>query len=533
MAKILVVDDTDVNRLILVRLLARNRHQTEEATDGADAMRKAAAAPPDLIITDMLMPTMDGFEFMRKLRASDFGKEIPVIIYTTLQLARSASQLIRDFGVKELLTKPSKPELIIKAVNSALGVQFQEVDPLETVTKRLASILDFTSYLNTESDLQELLEKFCDRLRKVIGAECAFAGIVDETRRRLLRFTASGIDESLAHDELLPKIRPLLTQTIEENRAIRVSGDSNNNLPFNSLLAVPFFTTAESYGWLCLIDRLGITQFGEEEEKICQSLASQFAVAIENLIGHARWQQDKEKADREFTTQIDKSNRERDALSQFIVLDLPGPLRAISQSAGQLLTAHAAALPAEALELAKTINSSAQHLERLIAGLRLLAKIGRKEMELTQIDLNDLAQQIIEVFQQGELSSTLEFRLQPLPLIMGDASIVREIFSQLINNAVKFSHHRRPAVIEIGYQHKEKVFFVKDNGLGFEAQYVEKIFDLFYRVERGPENPGGGIGLAIARRGVERHGGRIWAESQSGQNATFYFTLANAKQANG
>ncbi len=128
MAKILVVDDNDVNRLILVKLLARNQFQVEEAIDGLDALQKAEATQPDLIITDMLMPNMDGFEFLRNIRASDFGKKIPIIAYTTLYLARSATQLSQEFGVSQILTKPSKPEQIIKAVNTALGSQSQEAN---------------------------------------------------------------------------------------------------------------------------------------------------------------------------------------------------------------------------------------------------------------------------------------------------------------------------------------------------------------------------------------------------------------------
>ena len=297
MAKILVVDDNEINLKILVKLLGRQNHKLQEAHDGADALEKVNSSPPDLIITDMLMPVMDGQELIRRLRADPKTATVPIIIYSALYLARSAQGFAQNYGVSNILTKPSKPEVIIKAVNAVLGLSIQEEDPLTAAKHQLEAILEINRQLVLAEDPQRLLDDFCERAQKVIGAKCAFIGILDQSQQGFRQFTTSGIEVESARERLLPAARELLNRVLAERIPLRMRGDeagpesAKTPTPidrFDSLLGLPIATWMQPYGWLCLVDKLGASEFGEEEERLGGTLAALAAIVYENLVRYTQ-----------------------------------------------------------------------------------------------------------------------------------------------------------------------------------------------------------------------------------------------------
>ncbi|HEY9645785.1 MAG TPA: ATP-binding protein, partial [Chroococcidiopsis sp.] len=162
----------------------------------------------------------------------------------------------------------------------------------------------------------------------------------------------------------------------------------------------------------------------------------------------------------------------------------------------------------------------------LIDGLLTLSRVGRRQMERRSVSLQPLVEHAIAIVSSDpQVSQRTEFIVEPLPTVLGDAALLQQVFSNLIENAVKFSRDRQPARIHIGCLPDDTIF-VADNGVGFNMDYVDQIFGAFQRLHSKQEFAGTGIGLAIVQRIIHRHGGTIWAESIPSQGATFYIRFA-------
>ena len=545
MATILVVDDVELNRRIIVKLLNRYKHQVSEAGDGVEALEKVKAAPPDLVFIDMLMPRMDGHELVRQLRANKQTAHLPIIVYTTLQLARTAQELAQGYGISDILTKPSKPEIIIRAVDNALGLPFKLANPRDAAPQRLEALLEFSNQLKSERDPQRSLEDFCERARKIIGAKCSFLGILDERDEaglELRHFLTSGIEAELAYEHLLPTTQQLLKRSLAERNCLSVRGEVTNpeqdGSPapvdrYNSLLCAPIYTPQRPYGWICLVDKLGILEFGEEDERVLGALAAQVASAYENLTLDAEWQYKTEQLKHEHTATLESYQREREAFSHSIAYDLRNSLHAIAGNAWTLLEGHSANLNQDGRQLLKQVFHGTAQTERLLADLLIFSQLGRKEMEMTIVDLESLAHNVAGELRKLEPTRSINIKIQRLAPAQGDQAMLKQMLISLLANAFKFTRGRTHATVEVGLQREENrnVYYVKDNGVGFDMQQVKKLFGVFQRLHRVEDFEGNGIGLAIVRRVIERHGGCVWAASQAEAGATFYFTLPEEQAA--
>ena len=164
---------------------------------------------------------------------------------------------------------------------------------------------------------------------------------------------------------------------------------------------------------------------------------------------------------------------------------------------------------------------------QLIENLLVLSRIGRKEIERSKIDMDKLAQTTFDEIKATAPEREIQFDIKPLPPAHGDEGLLHQVFFNLLFNAIKFTRHRENAIIEVGGYAEgiENVYYVKDNGVGFDMQYAEKLFGAFQRLHSDKEFEGTGIGLALVQRIIHRHGGRIWAEGKVNEGATFYFAL--------
>lgn len=230
------------------------------------------------------------------------------------------------------------------------------------------------------------------------------------------------------------------------------------------------------------------------------------------------------------TAELDAANKELEAFSYSVSHDLRAPLRHVVGFAG-LLEAHAKdALDQQGHKYLQTIAAAATRMGRLIDDLLSFSRIGRSQLVLQHVSLTTLTHDAIkEVTVEGSVASrTIEWHVRDLPDAEGDPAMLRLVMINLLSNAVKYTAPRDVAVIEVGVngaQPGETVVFVRDNGVGFDMQYAHKLFGVFQRLHGSDEFEGTGVGLANVGRIIHRHGGRVWAEGQVDQGATFYFSL--------
>jgi signal transduction histidine kinase len=237
----------------------------------------------------------------------------------------------------------------------------------------------------------------------------------------------------------------------------------------------------------------------------------------------------------ERTAQLEAANKELEAFSYSVSHDLRAPLRHIAGFIRLLLQHEEGRLDSTSSRYLNIIAESSNKMDQLIDDLLAFSHTGRTEIRVQRVELDKLVREA-----QQELASEMEGRritweVSPLPVVQGDATLLQQVWMNLLSNAIKFTAPRAEARIEIGVirgsadEEGEVIIYVRDNGVGFDPQYTDKLFGVFQRLHREDEFEGSGIGLATVRRIIHRHGGRVWAEGELDRGATFYFTLREAK----
>ena len=225
--------------------------------------------------------------------------------------------------------------------------------------------------------------------------------------------------------------------------------------------------------------------------------------------------------------ELEAANRELEAFSYSVSHDLRAPLRAIDGFVSILHEDYNGKLDAEGQRLLNVVRSSAVKMGRLIDDILAFSRVGRTEMNPSEVDMAGLVRTVIsDPLALATAGRNIAIDVAELPPARGDRAMLERVWVNLIDNAIKYSAPKPDARIEIGAKaaERETIYFVRDNGVGFDMQYVDKLFGVFQRLH-GNEIPGTGIGLAIVKRLVSRHGGRVWAEGKPGEGATFYFTM--------
>jgi PAS domain S-box-containing protein len=233
---------------------------------------------------------------------------------------------------------------------------------------------------------------------------------------------------------------------------------------------------------------------------------------------------------RQRTAQLEAANREMESYSYSISHDLRAPLRAIDGFSRLLLNDKANRLDAEGQRLLDIIRANTQKMGQLIDDLLAFSRLGRREVKAADLDMERQVADVVKELQETMEDRTVHWDLKPLPGTRADRALLHQVWVNLLSNALKFTRPRDAAVIEVGCKSgqstaDEDIYYVKDNGVGFDMQYAQKLFGVFQRLHRYEEFEGTGVGLALVQRIIQRHGGRIWAESRVNGGATFYFSL--------
>ena len=227
------------------------------------------------------------------------------------------------------------------------------------------------------------------------------------------------------------------------------------------------------------------------------------------------------------TAELEAANKELEAFSYSVSHDLRAPLRAINGFAGIVLEEFGPQLPPEARRYLDRICSGGKRMGELIDDLLSFSRLSRQPLNRQRVDTARLVEEALAEAKSTGTNRPVETHIGDLPPCMGDPALLKQVWINLLSNAVKYSRDRTPAIVEAGCEQADgkTVYFVRDNGVGFDMQYAGKLFGVFQRLHRADEFEGTGVGLAIVQRIVHRHGGHIWVTAEPDRGAAFYFTL--------
>jgi K+-sensing histidine kinase KdpD len=410
-------------------------------------------------------------------------------------------------------------------VNLALQRSLKELNALNAVAQVGAS---------AKSE-DEMLEAVVDTLHQSLYTEIIGVALWDESDNLLRTHPSAhrGLPESInmltarLHEGIIGEVaashKPYLLRDINDPKYVALSPE------LCSELCVPILAGDKLIGVLN-VESKQCDAFSDDDEKLLFTIAGQLASALERLRAEQqlrRLNAELEQRVVERTAQLEAANKELESFSYSISHDLRAPIRSISGFSKILYDDFSAGMEPEALGFLRKIITSGEKMSRLIDGLLDFSRLGRKSLKKQEVDLNEIVNNAIETYPQVIPGHQIIWDCSNLPPVCADPALIQQVFVNLIGNAVKYSSKCAVARIEIGSFMKdlERVYFVRDNGAGFDMQFAGKLFGVFQRLHRDDEFEGTGIGLATVRRIVERHGGQIWAEAEPDKGATFFFKL--------
>jgi signal transduction histidine kinase len=438
---ILIAEDSPTQAENLSYFLERHGYQVVAAKNGRVALNMVADHKPDLLISDIVMPEMDGYELCHCIRSNQELRDLPIIFLSVLSDPTDIMKSL-ECGADSFIIKPFKEEPLIERIRLLLASQTlrkrEKPEPVEVV-------FHDKSY-RVNADRLQIMNLLVSTYEAAVETNLELL----ETQREL-----KGKGEALQR----------------QNEELRTLAAELNS------------------------ERARIKNLNEE------------------LLDHMR--------------QLEVANKELKSFSYSVSHDLRSPLRGIAGFAKILLEEYAGKLDSQGLEYLQMLRKASGQMNELISALLVLSRVSQAEMRRQVVDLSGLVRAIVENLKSSAPNRPVEFVIADGLIASGDPTLLRMMLENLLGNAWKFTGKNPRARVEFGAQDSPagRTFFIRDNGVGFDMQYADRLFGAFQRLHATDEFPGTGIGLATVQRVINRHGGRIWTEGEVDKGATFYFTL--------
>lgn len=529
---ILIVDDQLNNLKLLATLLENNSYKIKKAIDGESALMATQMEIPDLILLDIRMPKMDGYEVCKKLKANPKTQDIPIIFISALNEVFDKIKAFEIGGI-DYITKPFQRQEVLARVKSQLTIQKQ---------KKL---------LEKE---RKLLKIQTNNLKKEIRQRKETEAILYQSRALISSILNTSYDGIAAMEAVREKktgnifdfsclvINPILARTFNQNPE-----DLIGKLVLKTCLnridpdLFSSFVNVVETGQSLEKD----VYYNYQQEKkwynfIAVKLGDGFAIAVRDIT---------KRKNLELT--LEETNRELEAFSYSVAHDLRNPLASI-KSLVDLIKAESGTYPSETFqECFDLICESTNQMQDIIENLLTLSKIKRREINFELVNLSDIVEEILTRLQRSEPKRKVELTIQPKVSAKVDKKLFTIVLDNLIGNAWKYSSKKETTRIEFGvlsekkqkldeivnqfsifYENKflqkhnlSEICFIKDNGAGFDMENAKDLFTPFKRFHSGVEFQGTGIGLSIVERIINRHQGLICCDSKAGKGTVFYFTV--------
>ena len=405
----------------------------------------------------------------------------------------------------------------------------------ETERERADSLYRVSNLLAGAHDTDEVLDLIVNEATRLLGASAAYMRLLhgDTLVASVTTRSAAGFLEETGHfgglivgegrnvaGHVMATKKPLVLEDSQETS--RVSDRARpiwKKYGFHGFVVVPLVANDRSLGILSVIDKR-VRRFTDDEVSLLTAFADQAALALEK----ARLLSEAERR----TAELAATNQELEAFSYSVSHDLRAPLRGIDGFSQALMNEYSDVLDEQAQHYLERVRTGSERMGQLIDDLLALSQVTRGEMRREEVDLSDLARTIVTGLQERDPQRQVEFIIQDGVVLNGDTRLLRVALENLLGNAWKYTGKKQKARIEFGRTEDDgkRTCFVRDDGSGFDMAYADRLFGAFQRLHDASEFEGSGIGLATVQRIINRHGGRIWAESAVGEGATFYFTLA-------
>lgn len=374
----------------------------------------------------------------------------------------------------------------------------------------------------------QAMARLCDFAVQAVGASMAAAALWDDEAGRLVVDGASSNAPAGVDGPLAAEPGGVIGRAWRERRAdfthsaddLGAEGERlAGAVEADALFAVPIATPQHAWGLLLVFLRYG-SLFAGDDRDLLALLAEQSAADLEYVDLLARLEQR--------TARLEAANQELEAFTYSVSHDLRAPLRAMDGFSRILLDDYGDDMPSKAQHYLGRVRDNAQRMAQLIDDLLTYSRLGRASLNRQTVVPDDLARRVLEEDLVAAVADRpVDVTIDDLPACEADPKLLRLVYLNLLDNALKYTRAVDPARVEVGYtQHGGTgAYFVRDNGVGFDMKYADKLFGVFQRLHYDTEYEGTGVGLATVERIVQRHGGRVWAESAPDEGATFYFTL--------
>jgi two-component system, NtrC family, sensor kinase len=523
-ATILVIDDSVTFREALREALEAASYRVLIAGSGEDGLRIAAQQQPTAIIVDGLLPGVDGAAVIRRIRLDAALRSTPCLLLTGSEDSGAELRAL-DSGADAFVRKAENTNVVLARLTAMLrGAGTHRSGrgtPSLLAPKRILTVDDSETYLQTLADVlratgyEVVLARSGEQALELLAVQPVDCILLD------LLMPGIGGEEACRRIKAAPTMRdtPIIMLTALEDRDVMIRGLGAG--------ADDYVAKSSDFEVLRarVLAQMRRKQFEDENRLIREELLRKELEAAE-----ARTAREVAEARAALVEELERKNRELEAFSYSVSHDLRAPLRSIDGFSQALIEDCGEVLNPQAQDYLRRVRAAAQRMGELIDDLLQLSQVGRAAMQRQPIDLSTMAASVAATLKRMEPTRQADIRIADGLTADGDPGLLRALLENLLGNAWKFTAKTDRARIEFAAERNagRVVYVVRDNGVGFDMAFADRLFSPFQRLHTVAEFPGTGIGLATVQRIVDRHGGRVWAEAELGRGAAIFWTLPDA-----
>jgi signal transduction histidine kinase/FixJ family two-component response regulator len=530
-ARLLIVDDEETLMTALCKTLEAEGYAVTGFTSAQQALDQLRQSQFDLLLTDLNMPEMDGIALLRA--AQEIDRDLAGVVMTGFGTVDTAVQALRG-GAADYVLKPFRLNNLMPVLARALETRRLRTENIQL--REAVSIYELSRAITHGLSEDEVVQRTVTAASQQSDAAAVQLLVPSKEGHELIVGGKWGAHESWPESLHFPIDESINTWLATAREQLSAWDGSSEPAavfapPFpGEGVALPIVAGGNFYGILRFSSGAVGRRLTPGQIKALEILAGTAAAAFEaaSLLTQLRTlNQELEQRVRDRTQELQAANADLESFSYSVSHDLRAPLRVVDGYCQMFMDEFGAGLEPHGRATLEKARAGATRMNQLIDDLLRLARFSRQPLHTRPVEMSALVNRVAGNLQEQLQGRSVELAVGALPDCVADAALLEQVFTNLLSNALKFTAGRPNARVEVGARTEgaEHVYFVKDNGVGFDMRYAERLFGVFQRLHSQAEFTGTGIGLSIVHRIVRRHGGRTWAEGVLQQGATFYFSL--------